>query len=156
MNLSEFCFTKCRNCQRYSLSSFPFAEPFGQKERQILEWECPYCLDIISEEEWKKNIISELPEDFEKKESKDNLRRGIILKYSSGEISPKAAKELAVEYIRNLKTDYPPSFQNIRISDSGEEWWADFNKISPRGLNVIPATYCVVINKKTGEANIIS
>lgn len=153
MDLSALYFTKCPKCQKLSLSTVSPLEP-SREEGQILDWECPYCLNILSEEEWKKNIIHELEEDFEIKEG--DFRSGGVFKYMPGEISPEKAKEMAIEYMKNLKTDYPASFKNIRISDPNGEWWVDFKKILPKGLIVDPDTYCVSINKKTGEINLIA
>lgn len=144
-------FTKCPNCQKYSINIVP---AFGYKEEKLVSWQCPYCFTLLSEDDWKKNMIEEISEDIEKEHA--NFLFGQVLIYDSEEITPEKARELAIKYIKGLETKkFPPSFENIRISDYKEEWWIDFDKIAPKGLSAFPPTYCVIVNKKTGEINLI-
>jgi len=145
-------FTKCPKCQKYSINIMP---SFGFSKNQIISWECPRCFLILEGKNWKKNIIEELNEEIE--EGKGNLLFGKILTYFPEEISPNKAKELAMTYLGNLEDkEFPPSFKNIKISDCKEEWQIDFDKITPKGIVAFPPTYCVLVNKKTGETNYLS
>lgn len=158
MQLSQLEFIKCPECKNYSLLKESYFELFDREEeeseREILEWECPHCFTIISKEELKRNIIQELEEDFESKSNDFHL--GQILKHMSGEIAPEKARELSMEYIKNLKTECPPSFEKIRVHDCREEWRVYFDKIPPKkGMRIFPPDYCVIVNKKTGEITLI-
>jgi len=145
-------FTKCPKCQKYSINIMP---NFGFPENQIADWECPYCFLILEEEAWKKNIIEELNGAIERE--RGNLLFGKILTHDQREISANKAKELAAAYLDNLEMkEFPPSFENIKVSDYREEWQVDFDKITPKGITAFPPTYCVLVNKKTGEINRLS
>ncbi|OGZ22951.1 MAG: hypothetical protein A3A08_00795 [Candidatus Nealsonbacteria bacterium RIFCSPLOWO2_01_FULL_41_9] len=131
-------FTRCPKCQKFSLNIEP------SDERQIIEWECPFCFNIISEEEWEKNIVGELDEELERQK---DFHLGQILAYMPGEITPAKAKELAIEYVKNLeKEKLPLLFENIRVTDNREEWQINFDEIF----------YCIIVNKKTGALHKIS
>ncbi|MFH1894623.1 MAG: hypothetical protein ABH813_01850 [Patescibacteria group bacterium] len=145
-------FTKCPECQKYSINILP---AFGFPENRIAGWECPYCFLILEGENWKKNIVEELKEDI--KGGQGNLLFGKILTHALDEISPNKAKELAAAYLNNLKIkEFPPSFKNIKVSDYGEEWQVDFDKITLKEAKTFPPNYCVIVNKKTREINQIS
>jgi hypothetical protein len=145
-------FTKCPNCQKYSINALP---NFGFSENQIVNWECPYCFLILEGDDWKKNIVGELTEEPE--EGQGNLLFGRFLRHSPQELSPKKAKDLATEYIKNLDMkELPPAIGSARVSDYVEEWQIDFKKILPKGAVVIPDIYCIAVNKKTGRVSQIS
>lgn len=145
-------FTKCPKCQKYSINAMP---PFGFPEGRIIDWECPYCFLILEGENWKKNIVQELKDEIGNGQNKPLF--GKTLSHSGEEISPQKAKDLATDYLKKSNvSDFPPSFDNAKISDYVEEWQIDFKKIVPKGAIVIPDSYCVIVNKKTGETNEIS
>jgi hypothetical protein len=140
-------FTKCPSCQKYSINILP---AFGFSKNQIADWQCPYCFLILEDENWKKNIVSELKENLE--EERENLLFGKILTHETEELSPQKAKELAANYIKNLKIkELPPDLKSAKVSDYVEEWQVDFKKIIPKGAVVIPDSYCIVVNKKNGQ-----
>jgi hypothetical protein len=152
--MSQFLlgFTNCPKCQKLSINVMP---TFGFNENQIADWECPYCFLILEGENWKKNIVKELDDEIQEKQGK--LLFGKILTHTSDEVSPQKAKDLATEYIKNLKIEeFPPSLENIKVSDYEEEWQVDFKKTLPKGAIVLPNNYCIAVNKKTGEQNSIS
>ncbi|MFH1036624.1 MAG: hypothetical protein V1756_00955 [Patescibacteria group bacterium] len=154
-------FTKCPKCQEYSIymeSSLgsPFGPSFQDKSNgRIIEWECPYCFVIISEEELKKNMVRELDEEIEYE--KRGFKKGQILEHMPEEISAQEARKMATEYMKSLNIkEFPPSFEKVRVSDCQEEWWVDFDKITKKNAKVFPPNYCVILNKKTGGVNLVS
>jgi hypothetical protein len=145
-------FTKCPQCQKFSINANP---AFGFPENQIQNWQCPYCFLILEGENWKKNIIQELGDDDEKNQNK--MLFGKILTHLREEISPQKAKEIATEYIKNLNIKkFPPILEEAKILDYKEEWQVDFKKNLPKGVIVIPDVYCIIVNKKSGQATEIS
>jgi len=67
-------------------------------------------------------------------------------------IDQEKAKELAIEYIKKENPQDPPSFNNIRVCESGNEWSVFFKKILSKNTIEFPNEYCIKINKETGEA----
>jgi hypothetical protein len=150
-------FTKCPKCQKYSINMRPTPTPLDTERVQgiqIIDWECPYCFSVYAQNELEKNIIEELEEELEK--NQQGFQLGQLLSHSPGEISPQKAAELAADYIQSIKTEFPPSFENFKLNDRGEEWEVDFKKIPPKGITVFPDNYCIIVNKKTGQTQKIS
>jgi hypothetical protein len=115
-----------------------------------MEWGCPYCHTILTEKEWRKNIV-EFDEKFEKEQK--NFLYGKIFRHSLDEITSQNAKEIAIENFKNLNIKGPAAdLESIRVNDCQEEWQVEMNKIITIGKNIFP-TYRAVINKKTGQVN---
>ncbi len=134
-------------------------EPFFSSEKEkikryndthVMEWGCPYCHTILTEKEWRKNIV-EFDEKFEKEQK--NFLYGKIFRHSLDEITSQNAKEIAIENFKNLNIKGPAAdLESIRVNDCQEEWQVEMNKIITIGKNIFP-TYRAVINKKTGQVN---
>lgn len=145
-------FTRCPNCAKYSINNLP---NFGFPDDKTINWECPYCFLILEGDEWKKNIVQELKDEIEKNQT--NTFFGKILMYSKEEISPKKAKDIAIDYLNKLNIKkFPPILGSAKISDYNEEWQVDFKKAISGGAIIIPDSYCIIVNKKTGQPTEIS